>query len=176
MASSPITSWQIDGEKVETVKDFLFLGSKINADGDCSNGIKYHLLLWWNKPRQCIKKQKLCHFVDRGLYSQSYAFSSSHICMWELEHKEGWMPKNWCFLILALKETLESTLDSKEFKPISFPGGSDGKESTCSAGDPGLIPGLGRSPGEGNGNPLLTGESPCTEEPGALQSVGSDTT
>ena len=45
MASSPITSWQIDGEKVETVKDFLFLGSKINADGDCSNGIKYHLLL-----------------------------------------------------------------------------------------------------------------------------------
>ena len=92
--------------------------------------------------------------------------------MWELDHKEGWMPKNWCFLILALKKALESALVSKEFKPISFPGGSDSKESACNVEDRGLIPGLGRSPGQGDGNPLLTGESPCTEEPGALQSMG----
>ena len=55
---------------------------------------------------------------------------------------------------------------------LEFPGGSAGKESALSAGDLGLIPGLGRSPGQGDGNPLLTGESPCTEEPGALQSMG----
>ena len=71
-----------------------------------------------------------------------------------------------------LKKTLESPLVSNGFKPISFPGGSDGKESSCNAGDLGLIPGSGRSPGERNDNPLLTGESPWTEEPGALQSMG----
>ena len=82
------------------------------------------------------------------------------------------MPKNWCFLILELKKTLESPLGSNEFKPISFPGGSDGKESSRNAGDLDLIPGSGRSSGERNGNPLLTGESPWTEEPGALESMG----
>ena len=59
----------------------------------------------------------------------------------------------------------------RAYEVVVFSGGPDGKESTCSAGDPGLIPGLGRSPGEGNGNPLLTGESPCTEEPRGLQSM-----
>ena len=95
MASSPITSWQIDGEKVETVTDFLFLGSKITADGDCSHKIKT-LAPWkesYDKPRQHIKKQRY-HFVDKGWYSQSYGFSSSHVWMWELNHKEGWMLKN----------------------------------------------------------------------------------
>ena len=89
MASGPITSWQIEGEKVETLSDLIFLGSKINVDGDCSHEIKI-LALWKNsydKPRQCIKKQK--HpFANKGLYSQSYGFSSSHVRMWELDHKE----------------------------------------------------------------------------------------
>ena len=60
-------------------------------------------------------------------------------------------------------------------KPLGLPGGSDGKESPCNAEDPGLIPGLGRSPGEGNGNPLQYSclENPWTEEPGGLQSMGS---
>ena len=76
MGSDPISSWQIDGEKVETVADFVFLGSKITADGDCSHEIKRHLPLerWVNdKPRQCIKKQRH-HFADKGPYSQSYGF------------------------------------------------------------------------------------------------------
>ena len=84
MSSDPISSWQIDGEKVETVADFVFLGSIITADGDCSHEIKRHLPLerWVNdkprqsydKPRQHIKKQRH-HFADKGPYSQSYGFS-----------------------------------------------------------------------------------------------------
>ena len=73
MASSRITSWQIDGETVETVADFIFLGSKITADGDCSHEIKRCLLLGkkcYEKPTQCIKKQRHC-FADKGLHSQS---------------------------------------------------------------------------------------------------------
>ena len=82
LASSPITSWQIDGEMMETVSDFIFLGSKITADGDCSREIKT-LAPWkksYGKPRQHIKKQKH-HFADNGLYSQSYGFSISHVWM-----------------------------------------------------------------------------------------------
>ena len=81
MASGPITSWEIDGETVETLSDFIFRGSKITADGDCSHEIKRHLLLGsYDKPRQCIKKQRH-HFTEKGLYSQRYGFSSSHVCM-----------------------------------------------------------------------------------------------
>ena len=84
MASGPITSWQIDGEKVETVSDFIFLGSKITVDGDCSHDIKKHLLAPWkksyDKPRQSIKKQRH-HLADKGLCIQSYDFSSSHVQM-----------------------------------------------------------------------------------------------
>ena len=73
MASGPITSWEIDGQTVETVTDFIFLGSKITADGDCSHEIKSY-----GKPRQNIKKQRH-YFVDEGLSSQSYDFSSTHV-------------------------------------------------------------------------------------------------
>ena len=59
------------------------------------------------------------HFADKGPYSQSYSFSSNHVGMWELNHKEGWEPKNWCFWTLVLEKTLESLLDSKEIKPVS---------------------------------------------------------
>ena len=82
MTSGSITSWQIDGGKVETVADFIFLGSKINADGDCSHEIKRHLILGRkdDKPSQHIKKQRH-HFANKGLSSQSYGFSSSHVQM-----------------------------------------------------------------------------------------------
>ena len=88
MASGPITSWQIGGGKVETVTDFIFLGSKITADGDCSHEIKT-LAPWkksYDQTRQHIKKQRR-YFVNKGLYSQSYCFSSSHIWMLELDCK-----------------------------------------------------------------------------------------
>ena len=71
----------------------------------------------YNKHRQCIKKQR-CHFDDNSLYSQSYDFSSSHVWMWELDHKEGWPLKNWCFWIVVLEKTLESPLDCK-IKPVN---------------------------------------------------------
>ena len=79
MAFGPITSWQIDWETMETVTDFLFLGSKITADGDCSHEIKRCLLLG-RKARQHIKKQRH-YFAEKGLSSQSYCFSSSHVWM-----------------------------------------------------------------------------------------------
>ena len=57
-------------------------------------------------------------FAYKGLYSQSYGFSRNHVWMWELDHKEGWIPKNWCFWTVVLEKTLESPLDSKEIKPV----------------------------------------------------------
>ena len=84
MAPGPITSWQIDGETVETASDFIFLGSKINADGDCSHEIKRRLLLGrkviTNQSRQHIKKHRH-YFTNKGPSSQSYGFSSSHVWM-----------------------------------------------------------------------------------------------
>ena len=117
MASSSIISWQTGGE---TVADFIFLGSKITADGDCSHEIKT-LTPWqesYDWPRQHIKKQRH-HFVNKGLSSQGYGFSSSHVWMWELDHKEGWALKCWCFWTVVLEKTLESPLDCKESKPIN---------------------------------------------------------
>ena len=78
MASGPITSWQIDGETMETVTDFIFLGYKITTDGDCSHAIKRHLLFGkkkknYEKPRQHIKKQRH-YFANKGHSSQSYGF------------------------------------------------------------------------------------------------------
>ena len=82
MASNPITSWQIDGETVETVTDFIFGGSKITADGDCSHEIK--TLAPWkqscDQPRQHIKKQGH-YFAIKDASSQGYGFSSSHVWM-----------------------------------------------------------------------------------------------
>ena len=118
-ASGPITSWQIDGETVEIVTDFIFLASKITADGDCSHEIK-RCLLFGKKAmtNQHIKKQSH-YFANKGLYRQSYGFSSSHVWMWELNHKESWALKNWCFLTVVLEKTLASPLDYKEIKPIN---------------------------------------------------------
>ena len=72
----------------------------------------------YNKPRQHIKKQRH-HFSDKGLYSQSYGFPSSHEQKWKLDHIEGWAPKNWCFWAVVLVKTLDSPLDRKEIKPVN---------------------------------------------------------
>ena len=119
MASGFIASWQIGGETAETVTDFIFLVSKITADGDCSHEIK--ILAPWKKsydqPRQHIKKQRH-YFANKGPSSQDYGFSSSHVQMWELNCKENWALKNWCFSTVVLEKTLESPLDCKEIQPV----------------------------------------------------------
>ena len=83
IASGPITSWQIDGETVETVSDFIFLGSKITADGDFSHEIKRPLTSWkeiYDQPKQHIQKQRH-YFANKGLSSQGYGFSSGYVWM-----------------------------------------------------------------------------------------------
>ena len=90
MATGPITSWQVDRDKMEIVIDFIFFGSKITADSDCSHKIK--TLAPWNKSygksREHIKKQRY-YFANKGPSSQSYGFSTSHGQIGELDHKEG---------------------------------------------------------------------------------------
>ena len=83
MASGPITSWEIDGETVETVSDFVFLGSKITADGECSNEIKRCLLLGRKVMTNLdsIFKSRDINFANKGPSSQGYGFSSSHVWM-----------------------------------------------------------------------------------------------
>ena len=123
MALGSITSWQIDGETMETVKDFIWVGCKITTDGDCSHEIKRHLLLGrkYEQPRQHIKKQRH-YFSNKGPSSQSYGFSSSHVWMWELDSKESWALKNWCFWTVVLEKTLEGPLDCKEIQPVHSKG------------------------------------------------------
>ena len=75
----------------------------------------------YNKPRQHIKKRRH-HFVDKGLSSQSYGFSSGHVWMWELDYKEGWVSKNWCFWTVAFVKTLESPSDCKKIQPVNLKG------------------------------------------------------
>ena len=104
------------GKKVETVTDFIFLGSKITVDGDCSHEIKRHLFLGrkaMTNLDSVLKSRD--NTLSKDLYSQSYGFSSSHERMWELYHKEGWMLKNWWFRIVVLK----SPLDSKKIQPVN---------------------------------------------------------
>ena len=113
MASGPITSWEIDGETVETVSDFIFLGSKITADGDCSHEIKRHLLLGRKVMTNLdsIFKSRDITLPKKGPASQGYGFSCGHVWMWELDYEESWAPKNWCFWTVVLEKTLESPLD-----------------------------------------------------------------
>ena len=117
MASSPITSWQIDGETMETVTDFIFLGYKVTGDGDCSHEIKRRLLLGRKAMTNLdsILKSRL-HLANKGPSSQSHGFSSSPVWIWELDYKESWV-QNWCFWTVVLEKTLESPLDYKEIQP-----------------------------------------------------------
>ena len=111
MAFSPITSWQIDGETTETVTDFIFLDSKVTADGDCSHEIKTCLLpgrkAMTNLDSILKAKTLVCH---KSLSSQSYSFFSSHVQIWELDYKESWAPNNWCFWTMVLEKTLWKSL------------------------------------------------------------------
>ena len=104
---------------METVTDFIFLGSKITADGECSREIKMLTPRkeTYDQPRQHIKKQRH-YFANKGPSSQGYDFSSSQLWMWELDYKESWAPKNWCFWTVVLEKTPESPLDSKEIQPV----------------------------------------------------------
>ena len=90
MASGSITSWEIDGETVETVSDIIFLGSQITADGECCHEIKT-LIPWkksYDQPRQYIKKQRH-YFANKGPSSQGYGFSSGHVWMRELDGEKN---------------------------------------------------------------------------------------
>ena len=110
---------------MKTVTDFIFLGSKITEDSNCSHEIKRHLLLEREvmtnldsilKSRDITLPTNVCLCF---VCSRSYGFSSSHVRIWELDHEEGWTPKNWCFWTVVLEKTLESPLDSKEIRPVS---------------------------------------------------------
>ena len=119
-ASGPITSWQIDEETMETVTDLIILGSKITADGDCSLEIKRCLLPGRKAMTNLDSILKSRHyFADKALSNQSYGFSSSHVWVLELDHKEGWALKNWWFWTVVLEKTPESPLDRKEIKPVN---------------------------------------------------------
>ena len=107
------------GKQWKTVTDFIFLGSKITADGDCSHEIKRHLLLGRKAMTNLDSILKSRDTANKGPSSQSYGFSSSHVWMWELDYKESWAPKNWCFWTVVLEKTLESPLDCKEIKSVN---------------------------------------------------------
>ena len=119
MASGPITWWPIDGETMETVMNFSWAPKSLQVvtaamklKDACSLEKSY------DQPREHIEKHRH-YFANKGRYSQSYGFSSSHVGMWELDYKESWVLKNWCFWTVVLEKTLESPLDYKEIKQIN---------------------------------------------------------
>ena len=120
IASGPITSWQIDGEKLETVADFIFLGSKITAVSDCNYEIKSCFLLGRKTVTNLdsILKSRDTTFLTKVYIVKAMVFPAvTYGC--ELDHKEGWTPKNWCFWIVVLKKILEGPLYSMEIKPVN---------------------------------------------------------
>ena len=120
MGSGPITSWQIDGGKWKQWQRLFSWAPK--SLQMVTAAMKLEMLSPWkdnyNKPGHCVKEQRH-HFAKKGLYSQSYGLSSSHVWMWELDQKEGWSLKNQLFRILRLEKTLESLLDCKEVKRVN---------------------------------------------------------
>ena len=120
MATGPFTSWRIDGEAMETVSDFIFWGSKITADGDCSYEIKTRLLFGRKvmtnldsilKSRDITLPRKVHLVKAMVLPVVMYGCES-----WD--YKESWAPKNWCFWTVVLEKTLESPLDCKDIHPF----------------------------------------------------------
>ena len=104
---------------MEIVSDFIFWGSKITADGDCSHEIKRHLLLGrrvMTNLDSIFKSRDITWPTNPS--SQGYGFSSGHVWMWELDCEESWAPKNWCFWTVVLEKTLESPMDCKEIQPV----------------------------------------------------------
>ena len=122
MASGPIILWQIDGETMETVRDFIFLGSKITVDGDCSHEIKRCLLLGRKamtnldsilKNRDVTLPTKVCLVKDMVFPVVMYGCES-----WTV--KKSWAPKKWCLQTVVLEKTLKSSLNSKEIKSVNL--------------------------------------------------------
>ena len=121
--------------KVEVMTDFLFLGSKITVASDCSHEIIRRLLLGRKAMRNLdsVLKSRDITLSTKVCIVKDMFFSSSHVQMWELDHKEGWASKNWCFQTVALEKTLESPFECKEIKPVNpkgnqswiFIGGTD---------------------------------------------------
>ena len=135
MALGPITSWEIDGETVETVSDFIFLASKITAEGDCSHEIKRHLLLG----------RKVMTNLDSILKSRDITLSTKvhlvkamvfAVVMYgcELDCEESWAPKSWCFWTMVLEKTLEikeiQPVHPKGNQPWTFIGRTDAEAET----------------------------------------------
>ena len=125
MASCPITSWQIDGERMETMRAFIFLGSRITADGDWSHEIKRLLLLGRKGMTNldCILKSRDITLPTKICLVKTMVFPV--LCMdRESDYKESWALKNWCFWTVVLERTLErglgveSLLDCKEIHPV----------------------------------------------------------
>ena len=121
MASGPITSWEIDGETVETVSDFVLGGSKITADGDCSHEIKRRLLLGRKvmttldsifKSRDIILSTKV--HLAKAMVFPVVMYGCDSWTVKKAEHR----PKNWCFWTVVLEKTLESPLDCKKIQPV----------------------------------------------------------
>ena len=142
MASGPITSWEIDGETVETVSVFILGGSKITADGDCSHEIKRRLLLGRKVMTNLdsILKNRDITLPTKILVVKAvvfpYTWMYAHVRMWKLDCEESWAQKNWCFWIV-LEKTLESPLDCKasqsilkEISPWVFIGRTDAEAET----------------------------------------------
>ena len=105
------------GNSGNSVLFFIFGGSKITANGNCSHEIKRPLLLG-RKVTNLDRILKSRDITDKGPSSQGYGFSSSHVWMWELYHKESWAQRNWCFWTVVLEKTLESPLDCREIQPV----------------------------------------------------------
>ena len=114
MASCPINHFMANRWGNNGNSGWFYLGgSKITADGDCSQEIKRHLLLG-----RKVMTNLDSILISRDIISQGYGFSSSHIWMWDLDYKESWALKNWWFWTVVLEKTLESSLDCKEIQPV----------------------------------------------------------
>ena len=116
----PIPSWQIYGETMETVRYFIWGGTKITVNGDCSHEIKRRLLLGRKAMTNLdsILKSRDITLPTKVHLVKAMVFSSSLVWMWELDYKESWALKNWCFWSVVLDKTLESPLDCKEIQLV----------------------------------------------------------
>ena len=119
MASGPITSWQVYGETMETVTNFIFLGSKITADGNCSHEIKKFLLLGRKAMANLdsiLKSRDITLPTEVDLI-KAMVFSYSHIRMWELDREESCAPKTWCFWTVVLEKLLRVLWTARRSNP-----------------------------------------------------------